>query len=144
MAIEAVAYQAFRKGGGVTRAVPLFNLGQADASARSEDAVAALMVVYGAAAIADRRQEQVGGGVRIARADEASDGNRAGDRAPRMGSSRVQGQPPKVGLSERLEQDLQRPGATLLPRIVHGVWFVNRGKLVLSLIIQGQGQADLG
>src|SRR5208283_5872796 len=143
MAIEAVAHQAFRKGGGVTRAILLFNLGQADASTRSEDAVAPQVVAPGVPAIADRRLEQACGGVRIAGADEARDEDRARDGAGRMGWSRVRGQPQKVGLSERLEQDLQRPRAAIPFRVVNGPWSINRGELVLGLIVQGQGQADL-
>src|SRR5271166_337510 len=135
MAIEAVAHQAFRKGGGVTRAILLFNLGQADAAARSENAVATQVVAPGVPAIADRRLEQACGGVRIAGADEARDEDLAGDGAGRMGWRGVGGQSQKVGLPERLEQDLQRPRAAIPFRIVNGPWSVNRGELVLGLII---------
>src|SRR5208337_1851404 len=108
-------------------AVLLFNLGQADAAARSENAAAAQVVAPGVPAIADRRLEQACGGVRIAGADEARDEDLAGDGAGRMGWSRVRGQPQKVGLPGRLEQDLQRPRAAIPLRLANGPWCVTRG-----------------
>ena len=63
-----------------------------------------------------------------------------------MRRSRVQGQSHEVRLTERFEQDSQWPGVVLpvFTRIVDGFWPVDRGKTVLGLVVQGEGQPDLG
>ena len=101
-------------------------------------------VITGRSAVAHRLQEEARGRVGVALANESRHRNLTGRRAGGLGKRLAGCQSREIGLTESLQQDPQRSSAAGGGARLDRGRFADRRQAALGLIVEPQGQADLG